>query len=430
MGKILGVEELKKKKAEYLLPCMNYFYEEPVQMVRGSMQYLYDEHDKQYLDCFSGVSVMNCGHCNPTITAKTIEQLTTLQSTTAIYPTQPVVDLAEKLASVAPGNLKRSFFVNSGSEAIETGVLVAKTYNQKTDLLNITHSLHGRTHLTSSLTSVGMWRTPFDNYGGIHTLPNAYCYRCVYNTTPDKCDMHCVKQIDTYISNYTNRNFSAMICETVQGNGGIIVPPQDYYTALKEVLAKHEMLLILDETQNAFGRLGEMFGINNYNVVPDIITGAKALGNGLPIGFMITTDEIAKPFTRPSASTLGGNLVSSTTGLAVINYIQDNDLCNHSKTLGAYVKQQLINMQDKHKIIGDVRGLGLMIGVELVGEDKKPIPAVLDAVLEDMKNKGFILGKSGIQRNVINVMPTLVATKDDMDNMLTELDKSFAKVSQ
>ncbi|WHH61187.1 aspartate aminotransferase family protein [Petroclostridium sp. X23] len=423
----IGPEKILEKKKEYLVPCSYHFYSQPPQMVRGEMQYLYDSEGTQYLDFFAGVSVMNCGHCNPEILDKTIAQMKTLQHTTTIYLTQPIVDLAEKLAGVMPGDLKRTFFCGTGSEANEGALLLARLYTGKSEFLSMYNGLHGRTHLTMAVTGLGMWRTDPNPAAGISFVPNPYCYRCPYKADDGQCGMECVAQVENVIKKTTSGRVAAMIAEPIQGNGGMITPPKGYFKALKEVLNKYEILLIIDEVQTGFGRTGKMFAIEHYDIQPDIMTMAKALGNGMPIAAYSTSDTIAAAFTRPSASTLGGNPVSAATGIAVLDYIENKNLCERARVLGDKLRQGLMEIKENHRIVGDVRGMGLMQGVELVKEKKEPAVKETDMILEALKEKGILIGKNGADRNVLAFQPPLIITEEDVDRMLCELNNILNK---
>lgn len=424
----IGADKILQKKKEYLVPCSYHFFNDPPQIVRGEMQYLFDSKGKRYIDFFAGVSVMNCGHCNPEILSKIIEQMKELQHTTTIYLTEPIVNLAEKLSKVTLGNLRRSFFCGTGSEANEGALLAAKLFTGKNELLAMHNGLHGRTHLTMSVTGIGMWRTAGDPVGGVTFVPNAYCYRCNYKDNCGQCGFECVLEVEKSIKNCTSGRVAAMIAETIQGNGGIITPPKGYFKALKEVLDKYGVLLIIDEVQTGFGRTGKMFAIEHYGITPDIITMAKALGNGTPIGAYITTDEIANSFTKPSASTLGGNPVSATAGIAVLDYIEKYDLCQRAEYLGIKLKNGLLQLKEKHNIIGDVRGIGLMLGVELVKDKKEPATLETDIILELLKDRGIILGKNGSDRNVLAIQPPLVIEEEDIEILIRELDEVFGLI--
>ena len=328
------------------------------------MFFLYSIHDqgKEYLDFFAGVSVMNCGHCNLEILEKTIQQMQTLQHTTIIYLTEEMVQLAEKLASVLPGDLRRLFFCCTGSEANEGAMLLARLYTGKNEFIALENGLHGRTYLTMSATGIPMWRADPDLSPKVHFAKTVWDS----NTDLEQAAKASIESIKEIIQTRGANHMAALIVEPIQGNGGIITPPAWYFKELKQLLEDNRILLIIDEVQSGFARTGKMFAIEHYDVVPDIMTVAKALGNGMPISAFCTTDEVAKAFTKPSASTLGGNPVSSATALAVLDYIEKYELCETAAHLGEMLKEGLIALQAKYSLIKDVRGIGLMLGAELV----------------------------------------------------------------
>lgn len=418
MKTYIGPEKIIEKKKEFLFPCSQHFYKNPPQIVKGEMQYLFDSEGKKYLDFFAGVSVMNCGHCNPQILEATIDQLKTLQHTTTIYLTEPIVALAEKLSNVLPGDIKHSFFCCTGSEANEGALLLARLYTGRKGFISLGGSLHGRTYLTMSTTEIPMWRADPYLADCINFIPNTYSK----DGNVEAAALRSLEAIEKTIAAKGPDKIAALIAEPIQGNGGIITPPKWYFKKLKALLEKHGILLIIDEVQTGFARTGKMFAIENYEVVPDIITVAKALGNGIPIAAFCTNSKIAASFTKPSASTLGGNPVSSSTAMAVLDYIEENNLCEASKRLGNKLMSGLIKLQNKYSIIHDVRGIGLMLGAELLKENGEPASEEADFILEKLKDKGIILGKNGLGRNVLAFQPPLVISDEDIDFLLAELD--------
>ena len=390
------------------------------------MFFLYSIHDqgKEYLDFFAGVSVMNCGHCNPEILEKTIQQMQTLQHTTIIYLTEEMVQLAEKLASVLPGDLRRSFFCCTGSEANEGAMLLARLYTGKNEFIALENGLHGRTYLTMSATGIPMWRADPDLSPKVHFAKTVWDS----NTDLEQAAKASIESIKEIIQTRGANHMAALIAEPIQGNGGIITPPAWYFKELKQLLEDNRILLIIDEVQTGFARTGKMFAIEHYDVVPDIMTVAKALGNGMPISAFCTTDEVAKAFTKPSASTLGGNPVSSATALAVLDYIEKYELCETAAHLGEMLKEGLIALQAKYSLIKDVRGIGLMLGAELVKEDGQPASEETDVILEKLKDRGIIVGKNGLNRNVLAFQPPLVITEANVQTLLHELDEVLAEL--
>lgn len=404
-------EQLLKDKKEYMIPDVKmYFYQDPPVFSHGKMQYLYGHNGKKYTDFFAGVSVMICGHSNDFILDRTIEQLKKLQHTTIIYLEENIVNLSKKLAEIFPGNINKTFFTSSGSEANEGALMLARRYTNKEKFINLENALHGRTLLTMCATTIPMWKS--------EPYPIDVFYTAKGFWQPDKdietAARESVEDIKRILE--TNNDIAAFIVEPLQGNGGILTPPLWYYKEIKALLEEHRVLMIVDEVQTGYGRTGKMFGIDNFDVVPDIMVTAKALSGGIPIATFSTTTEIAKAYNKPSASTFGGSPVSSANSLAILDFIQENNLVERSKTLGDYLMSQLKTITSPY--IKDIRGLGLMVGVEIQGDDQSQR---VDFVLEEMKNRGFILGKSGVSRNVIVFQPPLVIEKEDINNMIAEL---------
>lgn len=422
MSSCLGPDAIIAKKRDYIMPCLSHFYERPPQFVRGEMQYLYDHQGKKYLDCFAGVSVINCGHCNPEITAKICRQVNTLQHVCNIYLTENFVNLAERLAKITPGSLGKSFFCSTGSEANEGALLLAALYGKNSEYLALRGGLHGRTKLGMSVTGIGMWRTDPNPVGGIHFAPNPYCYRCPLKKEFPQCDLACADEVEAIIKTATSGRPAALIAEAIQGNAGIVTPPAGYFKRLKEILDACGVLLIIDEVQTGFARTGKMFAIENYGVAPQIMTVAKALGNGTPISAFIAEKEIAGVYVKPGASTLGGNPVSSAAALAVLDYIERERLAEKAKERGKQLVKGLEEIGKRHPVIGDIRGLGLMVGAEFVRPGKIPADRELDEVLEKMKDRGFIIGKNGLYRNVMAFQPPLVISPEDIDRLLNSLE--------
>jgi len=424
MNTYIGPEKIIEKKKEFLFPCSHHFYKNPPQIVRGEMQYLFDSEGKKYLDFFGGVSVMNCGHCNPQILKATINQMKALQHTTTIYLTEPIVALAEKLSKILPGDIKHSFFCCTGSEANEGALLLARLHTGRREFISLKGSLHGRTYLTMSTTEIPMWRAdPYLN-DGISFVSNTYSR----DKNIDAASAQSLEAVERTIAAKGSDKIAALIAEPIQGNGGIITPPKWYFKKLKALLEKHKILLIIDEVQTGFARTGKMFAIENYEVVPDIITVAKALGNGMPIAAFCTNSKIAASFTKPSASTLGGNPVSSSTAMAVLDYIEENNLCEASKRLGDRLRSGLTKLQNRHSIIHDVRGMGLMLGAELLKENGDPASEETDFILEELKDQGVLVGKNGLERNVLAFQPPLVISDEDIDFLLAKLDTALSLI--
>ncbi len=414
---MLTAANIIQKKKDYFFPNAMHFYLNPPHIVRGQGQYLFDDQGKSYLDFFAGVSVMNCGHCNPFINEAVVKQINTLAHTSIIYLTEPMVILAEKLADVLPGDIRQTFFCCSGTEANEGALLLARLHTGRKGFLAFDGGLHGRSALTMSVTGIPMWR--IDPYPD----PDVYFAEgfSAYSQDRDQAANASLDSVEAILKLH-GHEIAACIVEPIQGNGGINIPPQDFFKRLMALLSNYGVLLIADEVQTGFARTGKMFAIEHFGVIPDIITMAKALGNGVPIGAFSARPHVAQSFNKPSASTLGGNPVSATAGIAVLDFISTQELCQKAETLGNYFLDKLVKLKKRHPMIQDVRGLGLMLGMTLETAEQ------VDAVLEDMKDRGFIIGKNGINRNVIALQPPLIISKEDIDALCEQLDRELQTI--
>lgn len=405
-------EKLLACKKDFLVPCVYHFYQKPPVLVRGEGAYLFDTEGRRYLDCYSGVSVVSAGHSNPEIIEAAVAQLRTLQHTTSIYLTEPVLELARAIAELAPGGLRRSFFCASGSEATEGALLAATLATGRKECVYLKDGLHGRTKWAMSVTGLDLWRTDPDPLVTAHAVPGP-------------CHSDSLVVLERLLRRGT---MAALIAEPVQGNGGIVVPPEHYWPELRKLCSRHGTLLIADEVQTAWNRTGRWFATEHWQVVPDVVTVAKALGNGFPIAAYVTTDAIAAHCTRPGAATFGGNLVSCRAALATLAFHQRHRLGERSAALGSRLLERLRALQRRHAVIADVRGLGLMIGVELHDGAGAAATSLADVVLERMKDAGFLLGKTGPGRNVLTLMPPLVVPEDALDAAVEALDRVLTGV--
>jgi len=325
--------------------------------------------------------------------------------------------------------LKKSFFSNSGTEANDTAIMAAKLATGRHEIVVLRHSYSGRS--ATALSSVGhsTWRSLPSQVAGIVHARAPYCYRCPLNLSPDSCGAACAEDVEEVIMTATTGEIAAFMAEPILGVGGFIVPPAGYFERVEEITRKHGGLFIADEVQTGWGRTGEKwFGIEHWDVQPDIITSAKGMGNGVPIGWTIATAEVADKFPGLTFATFGGNPVSTAAALAVVKMIEDEDLRTNCKAVGDYLRGKLEELKEKYPIIGDVRGMGLMQGIELVKdrETKEPAPEAVLKVFEETKRNGVLIGKGGLYGNVIRTGLMLNSTKDNVDELVAALDKGFA----
>lgn len=420
-------EELKKKRDKYIVPGVKHIFSDPPHFVKGKGQYLYDDTGREYLDMFAGIVTISVGHCHPKVTERTVAQLQTLQHTSTIFMTQNMVDLAEKLAQITPGDLSKTFVTNSGTEANEGAIRMARIATGRHEVIALEHSYHGESHLASTLTANHNFRPDTMPASGVVFAANAYCYRCPFKKTPDNCSFECAKDVERVIQTQTSGKPALMIAEPIQGVGGAITPPDGYFQEVKKILDKYGVLFIADEVQTGVGRTGKhWFGISNWDVQPDFITMAKGLANGLPIGAFITTPAVADKVQKQQINTFGGNPVSTAAALAVLDTIEEEKLMDNARVVGDYLIEGLKDLQKSFPdMIGEVRGKGLMVGMELADKNKTPLAAETARVVEMSKDEGVVVGKGGLYGNVLRVKPPLSITKENVDTCLKVLKKSL-----
>ena len=418
-----------RKHKEFLFPAVATYYAEPVALVKGEGEYVWDDQGNRYLDCFGGVLTVSVGHANPTINAAIIEQTNKIAHTSALYANPNQSDLAEKLAEITPGELKKSFFTSSGTEADDTAIMAAKLATGRNEIVVLRHSYSGRSATALSAVGHSNWRPLSAQVPGIVHARAPYCYRCPYNMTPDNCGAACADDVRDVIETTTTGEIAAFMAEPILGVGGFIVPPKGYFERVYEITRKHGGLCISDEVQTGWGRTGDKwFGIEQWNVTPDIMTSAKGMANGVPIGWTIATPEVADKFPGLTFATFGGNPVSTAAALAVIKMIENDDLRTNARIVGDYLREKLEELKEKYSIIGDVRGMGLMQGIELVKDrqTKEPAPDAVLKVFEQTKREGVLIGKGGLYGNVIRTGMMLNSTKDNVDELVQALDAGFA----
>ena len=425
-------EDLIRKQKEFVFPSVATFYPEPLVLDRGSMQHVWDIDGRQYLDFFGGIVTVSVGHCNPRVTSKLKAQVDKLQHVSTSFVNEPMVDLAEKLASIAPRGLKKSYFTNSGTEANETAVQLARMHTGNYELVVLRHGYSGRSSMTRGMTGMNTWRKATLEVGIVHAM-NPYCYRCPMGLSYPDCGVACAKDVENVIQTATSGRIAGFLAEPIQGVAGFITPPKEYFKIVFNVVKQYGGDFIDDEVQTAWGRTGKKWwGIEHWEVEPDIITSAKGLGNGHPVGLTMAKPEIADAFQGLTISTFGGNPVTCATAKAVIEVMEEDDLRSNAAVVGQYFREKLEELQDRHALIGDVRGMGLLQALELVEDrdSKQPAPKETNAVLDECRKAGLLVGKGGLYGNVIRMSPPLNITKTDVDEAYRLLDKAFSVVEE
>jgi alanine-glyoxylate transaminase/(R)-3-amino-2-methylpropionate-pyruvate transaminase len=427
-------EEVLALRRQYLTPGLITYYRDPLMIVEGNMQYVWDEKGARYLDAYAGIVTISVGHCHPYIADKVREQVGRLQHTTTIYLHPAIGQLGQKLAEHMPegSELSVSYFTNCGSEANELAILMAREFTGRTEVVSLRHSYHGGTATAMGLTAVGSWKFRSNPAFPVKNATPGYCYRCPYGLTYPSCDVRCARDVEPLIRFETSGEPACFIAEPIQGLGGVVTPPPEYFQIVYDIVRRYGGLCIADEVQTGLGRTGAHFwGFENWGVTPDLITLAKGLGNGVPIGACITRPEIARTMTnRLHFNTFGGNPISMTQGLATLEVIDREKIQENAWIVGRHLKDRLCELQQRQPLIGEVRGLGLMLGVELVSDpaSKEPAAAQATEVLELCRLRGLLIGKGGIHGNILRLKPPMCLTKDDADFIVDCLDEALTQV--
>ncbi|MBZ5580318.1 MAG: aspartate aminotransferase family protein [Acidobacteriia bacterium] len=422
-------DEIILANKEFLFPSVFHYFQEPLVVARAKNQYVWDADGNQYLDFFGGIVTVSVGHCNDEVNAKVHRQLDTLQHVSTLFANEPQAALAKKIAGITPGGqLTKSFFTNSGTEANETAILAARCYTGNTEIVALRHSYHGRSAMAMTLTGQGTWRLGPSQAGIVHAH-NAYCYRCPFGLTYPSCEVKCAEDMEELIRSATGGRVAGFIGEPIQGVGGFITPPKEYFQIVERIIRNHGGVFISDEVQTGWGRTGgKWFGIEQYGVVPDIMTSAKGLANGSPIGLTVAKPQVANALTGLTISTFGGNPVTATAAKAVIDFIEEHNLRANCTDTGAYLRGRLEELKGKHEIIGDVRGMGLLQAIELVQDRKTKTPATAETALalEAARENRLLIGKGGMYGNVLRISPPMNVGRADVDQFVELLDHSLA----
>jgi 4-aminobutyrate aminotransferase len=397
---------------------------EPIVIVSGKGATVEDIEGNNYIDCYAGIAVVNSGHTPEKVVIAVKEQVDKLiHCCSYVYHNIPAAELAERLARISPGRLCKSFLGNSGAEANETAIKLARKYTNKHELVALECSFHGRTIGTLSVTGQSR-RRKYDMgpyLSGVSFIPAPYCYRCPFEKVYPDCGVLCARRLEDIINYQSSDDIAALIAEPVMGEGGIIVPPKEYFEILKEILVEHQGLLIADEVQSGYGRTGKMFAIEHYGVEPDIMTLGKGIAAGFPLSACIATPDIGEAFQLGDhLSTFGGNPVSCAAGIANLEIFEEDKLSEQSANKGKYLKKRLLELQETHQLIGDVRGKGLMVGIELVKERKTKKPAIEETsrLRERARQSGVLLGTGGVKSCTIRFQPPLIISHEEIDKAL------------
>lgn len=417
-----------EKQKELLFPCIANYYQTPLMLTEAKGCTVTDSNGRQFLDFFGGILTVSLEHCQEEINQAAFEQMKRLGHVSTLYQTQGQLNLAEQLNAIAPGKLKKSFFTNSGTEANETAIVLAKVFTKRHEIIVLRHSYAGRSHLALNTTGHAPWRVLESSIPGIKHAHAPYCYRCPFGKTYPSCDVQCAKDLEELIQTETSGSIAAFMAEPILGVGGFIVPPDDYFEVAVGIARNYGGLFICDEVQTGFGRTGDKwFGIEHSGVEPDIMTMAKGIANGFPVGATIATEEIANSLNKPSISTFGGNPVCMAAANQTVTIMRERDIKTVSANKGKKLKERLDELFERFDCIGEVRGRGLMWGLELVKDRKSKAPAseLATRLLECAKDEGLLLGKGGLYGNVIRIAPPMLISDDDLELGSNRLLKAF-----
>lgn len=415
---------------EFLLPAVTRGIE-PIEIASASGRTLVASDGRRYLDCYSGISVVNAGHNHPRIIAAAREQMERLVHCCSYLYHVPVVgELAEALAAVTPGDLRQSFLCNSGAEAIEGALRLAKQATGRREVVALGYGFHGRTLAALSITGNAARKRGNGPYtSGVAFAPAPYCYRCPLGLKPDSCGTACAHALKDVVRQQTSGDVAAFVAEPILGEGGILVPPPEYLGIATAIMHDAGALFIADEVQSGFGRSGTMFAVERTGTQPDILVMAKGIAGGFPLGAFIASERVAAAM-QPGdhLSTFGGNPVSCAAALANLAVIRDERLAENAAARGADLMSRLRTLQERTSTIGDVRGCGLMIGLELVADraTKEPAPEAARAARLALRERGLLLGVGGVFGNVLRLQPPLSITAEECDAVVDALTAALS----
>src|SRR6266446_5010871 len=425
-----SAEEVLALRKQFLNPALFLYYQKPMMIVEGKGQYVFDEKGRRYLDGIAGIATVSVGHCHPDVVAAANLQSETLQHATTIYLHPNIAEYARELAAKMPDDLKVCYFVNSGSEANDLALLMARAYTGNYDVIALRNAYHGGNASGMGLTAHSTWKFNVPHSFGVHHAAVPDPYRGAHGRNDPDAGKKYAADVKQLIDFASPGQVAGFIAESIQGVGGVVVFPDGYLKHTYERVRAAGGVCIADGVQACFGRTGTHFwGFETHGVVPDIVTMAKGIGNGCPLAAVVTTPQIASVLSaRIHFNTFGGNPVVCAMGKAVLEVIEREKLQENSLKMGTYVLAGFEKLKEKHPVIGDVRGRGLMIGVELVEDrtTKEPAKAECAEIMELCREMGLLVGKGGLWGQTLRIKPPLCLTQADADFALEVLDAAFA----
>jgi len=425
-------EEVMDMRRRYLTPSLLTFYKQPIMIVEGSMQYLYDEKGRRYLDGIGGIVTVSVGHSHPYIAEIVSQQYRTLVHNPPIYLNPIIAEYGKMLAQRLPGDLNVCYFVNSGSEANDLAMLMARIYTGNHDIIALRNGYHGGSQSTMGLTAHSTWKYNIHQGSGVRYTIFPDCFRGHYGYDDPEAGIKYAEDVKSVINHSTPGQVAGFFAEPIQGVGGAVVLPKGYLERAYQYIREAGGVCIADEVQTGFGRLGtDFWGFEYQGVMPDIVTMAKSIGNGSPLGAVVTTPQIAAKLSQKiHFNTFGGNPVSCAIGKAVLELIDKENLQENCLIMGNRMLEGFRRLKEKHEIIGDVRGSGLMSGVELVKNRQTKEPATQECadIFEALKDLGLLVGKGGFYGNTLRIKPPMCIHEKDVDFLLAALDIAIKKV--
>jgi 4-aminobutyrate aminotransferase len=402
-------------------------------LVEGHGTTAVDAEGREYLDFFSGILTTAVGHCHPEVVERVREQVGILGHTSTLYLTENQTCVARRLSEISPGQLNKSFFTNSGTEAVETAVMLACMHTGRSDVIALRYAYSGRSILATNLTGHAGWRPLASLIPGIKHALAPYRYRSPLGELDDDAYLDALAQdLEETIQTTTNGKPAAFMAETIQGVAGYVVPPPGYFQRMAEIIHAYGGLFICDEVQAGFGRTGKWFGIEHWDAEPDIMVMAKGIANGFPVGATITRPDIADAWKAKTISTFGGNPISMAAADATLEVMVREDVPGRSAERGRQLRRGLEELQEQYEWIGEVRGMGLMQALELV-EDRKtkePSRRKTRAAMEATKNEQLLVGVGGLHGNVLRLGPSMLVTEGEVQDALGRLGRAFQTVDE
>lgn len=428
-------EKLIQKQKKHLWPNHLLYYSNPLPLERGDGMYVWDVDGNKYLDFFAGILTTSVGHNNPRVKERIHAQLDKLIHSSTLYPNEVHIEFAEKLSQITPEGLDTFYFGATGTDADETAVLLAQVYTGNTEVIALRHGYSGKSQFAMSLTGQSVWRMGPVHVGYVRHAMTPYTYRALGNMDADTYVQACLDDLEDVIQTMTSKKIAAMIMEPIQGVGGFITLPPKYMQGAAEIIRSYGGLVIIDEVQTGFGRTGtHWWGHQHCGITPDIMTMAKGIANGMPLSAVATTQEIAQSAVGQglTLSTFGGNPIACAAGVATLEEMVASYGPDRSAEIGAELEAGLKALQEKYPIIGEIRGRGLMQGIELVldRETKEPAPQLANGLLEASRKASLLIGKGGMYGNVLRVAPPLIATKEHIQEALEKLDWALSQVME